>query len=85
MIGNLNEIGFVELVLFTLSFSFHRNPLVASTPHPPIPPSPPPPLLLTVFTRIMEEKVNKRCGPDAIKGNELSHKSRPLMSTAVGV
>lgn len=82
MIGNLNEIGFVELVLFTLSFSFHRNPVVASTPHPPIPP---PPLLLTVFTRIMEEKVNKRCGPDAIKGNELSHKSRPLMSTAVGV
>lgn len=29
----LKEIGFLELALFTLSFSFHPNPVVAST-HP---------------------------------------------------
>lgn len=38
------EIGFVELALFTLSFSFHPNPVVAERP--------PRPFLLTVFTRI---------------------------------
>lgn len=33
VISNLKEIGFLELALFTLSFSFHPNPVVAST-HP---------------------------------------------------
>ena len=33
VISNLKEVGFVELALLTLSFSFHPNPVVAST-HP---------------------------------------------------
>ena len=37
VISNLKEVGFVELALFTLSFSFHPNPVVASThPTPPL-------------------------------------------------
>ena len=69
VISNLKEVGFVELALFTLSFSFHPNPVVAST-------RPTPPLsAYHIYS-------NKRCSPDAIKGNQLSNKNRPLRSTA---
>ena len=58
------------------------------SPHPPSPPlpftAPLPPFLFTVFTPIMEENVNNCRGPDAIKGNQLSNKILPLMSTAIG-
>ena len=72
VISNLKEVGFVELALFTLSFSFHPNPVVAST-------RPTPPLsAYHIYS-------NKRCSPDAIKGNQLSNKSHPLISTATEV
>ena len=48
VISNLKEIGFVELAIFTLSFSFHPNLVVAER----LPLPPPRPFLLTVFTRI---------------------------------